>query len=55
MIKILTARSKALYDKDPESGAKSKPSYDKDLPKSCEDSAARSKASYDKDPESGAK
>ena len=32
-----------------------KASYDKDLPKSHEDSAAHSKASYDKDPDSGTK
>ena len=47
-----TARSKASYDKDPESGAKStvrsKVSYDKD-PDSAAKSAAISKASYDKD------
>ena len=53
------SRTRASYDNDPESGAKStarsKASYDKDLPKSREDSAAHSKASYDKDPESGAK
>ena len=43
--------TKASYDKDPDSSAKStarsKASYDKDLPKSHEDSAACSKASYD--------
>ena len=46
------ARSKASYDKDPESGMKStvrsKACYDKDLKKSRADCVARSKASYEK-------
>ena len=53
------SRSKASYDKDPDSGIKStvrsKLHYDKDIEKSRADSAARSKASYDKDPDSGMK
>ena len=47
------ARSKASYDKDPESGikstAKSNVYYHQDIEKSRADSATRSKASYDKD------
>ena len=53
------ARSKACYDKDPDSSraksaARSKACYDKD-PDSGAKSTARLKACYDKDPDSGAK